>query len=121
MQPRSYLRVEGLALLAVALVVFFDAGGPLWLLLVLALAPDLAMLGYRAGPRVGAATYNAVHTYALPVALAGVGGWLGSALAVQVAAVWGAHVAADRLFGFGLKYESGFADTHLSAGSTDAE
>ncbi len=32
------------------------------LFVVLILAPDLSMLGYLAGSRVGAAVYNVVHT-----------------------------------------------------------
>lgn len=115
MEPRTYLRVEGLAALAAALAVYVALDGPLWLLAVLALAPDLAMLGYLAGPRVGAATYNVVHTYALPLAVGGAGVWLDARLAMLVAAVWAAHIGADRAFGYGLKYESGFRETHLGA------
>lgn len=113
MDPRTYLRLEGLVALAVGLLVFFAADGPVLLLVVLALAPDISMLGYLAGSRVGATTYNVAHTYVLPVALAGLGVWVESALALQVAAVWGAHIGADRLFGYGLKYPTGFGDTHL--------
>lgn len=114
MEPRDFLRVEGLAVLAVALAAYFSLDGPLWLLAVLALAPDLAMLGYLAGPRVGAAVYNVAHVYALPLALAGVGYSFDVRIAVLAAAVWTAHVGADRLVGYGLKYDSGFRDTHLS-------
>lgn len=113
MEPRTYLRAEGLTALAVALVLYLQVDGPLWLFLLLALAPDLSMLGYLAGPRVGAATYNVVHTYALPVVVGGFGAWTESTLLVQVALVWAAHIGADRLFGFGLKEESGFTETHL--------
>lgn len=96
-----------------ALAVFFAVDGSLLLLAVLALAPDLSMLGYRRGPGVGSSTYNVVHTYVLPLALGGAGLWLAAPLAVQVAAVWLGHIGADRAFGFGLKYPSGFQDTHL--------
>jgi len=113
MEPRHYLRVEGLAVLVGALAVYADLGEPLWLLAALALAPDLSMLGYLAGPRIGSYSYNVVHTYTAPLALAGVGVWTDSALAVAVAAVWVGHIGADRLLGYGLKFESGFRDTHL--------
>jgi len=114
MEPRTYLRIEGLTALVAALALYLDLGGPLWLLLLLALAPDLSMLGYLAGPRVGAASYNIVHTYALPVALGGIGIWTGSTLLLQVALVWAAHIGVDRLVGYGLKYPTGFTDTHLN-------
>ena len=71
--PRWLLRLEGLGLLIGAVVLYFHVDGPWWLLLVLALAPDLAMLGYVAGPRVGAAAYDVAHTTAFPVALSVVG------------------------------------------------
>ena len=77
------------------------------------LAPDLSMLGFVAGHRVGAATYNLVHTYVWPAALAGYGVVLEHPLITSVALVWVAHIGADRLLGFGLKYETGFKDTDL--------
>lgn len=36
---------------------------------------------------------------------------------VLAAAVWTAHIGADRLVGYGLKYPTGFGDTHLSGRS----
>lgn len=114
MNPRQFLRIEGLAVFAVSLALYLDLGGPLWLLAVLALAPDLAMIGYLAGPRVGSHSYNVVHTYAVPLALGAFGVWTGTRLATLVALVWAGHIGADRLVGYGLKYESGFKDTHLS-------
>jgi len=58
MEPRSFLRLEGLTVLSVALAGYFALDGPIWLLLVLALAPDLAMIGYLAGSRLGSLCYN---------------------------------------------------------------
>ena len=80
---------------------------------MLALAPDLSMLGYVAGPRVGALSYDLVHTYVGPLALGVVGVLVGADLAMQLALIWAAHLGADRLLGYGLKYPSGFKDTHL--------
>jgi hypothetical protein len=111
--PSTLLRLEGLALLAAALAVYFDQGYGWLLLVVLALAPDLSMLGYVAGPRVGAVTYDAVHTTLAPLALGAAGVLAGADLAVQVALIWLAHIGADRLLGYGLKYPTGFKDTHL--------
>ena len=68
--PRRLLHLEGLAVLIGALVLYFHASYGWLLLLVLFLAPDLSAIGYVAGPRVGALTYDVVHTYALPIALA---------------------------------------------------
>ena len=38
---------------------------------LLFLVPDVSMIGYFVNPRVGAITYNAVHTYVGPLFLAG--------------------------------------------------
>ena len=65
--PRVLLRAEGLAVAVAAVALYFHAGYPWWLLVVLVLAPDLSMVGYLAGPNVGAMAYDAAHTYVLPV------------------------------------------------------
>jgi hypothetical protein len=111
--PRRLLHLEGLAVLAGALCLYFDASYGWLLLVLLALAPDLSMLGYLAGPRVGTLAYDVAHTYVGPVVLAVAGILGGSDLAIQVALIWLAHIGADRLLGYGLKYPTGFKDTHL--------
>lgn len=117
MEPRTFLRIEGLAVLGVALGGYFTLNGPIWLLVVLALAPDLSMIGYLAGPRLGSLSYNVVHMYTLPLALGALGFWWDVHTALLVALVWAGHIGADRLAGYGLKFESGFKDTHLSTQS----
>ena len=61
----------------------------------------------------GAAAYNLVHTYALALPLAVAGFWLSSPIALALGLIWIAHIGIDRMLGYGLKYASGFADTHL--------
>jgi hypothetical protein len=107
------LRVEGVAVAGAALALYFDAGYPWWLLVVLVLAPDLSMLGFVAGPSAGTVSYNAMHTYALPVLLAALGVIVEADLAVQLGLIWLTHIGVDRAIGYGLKYPSGFKDTHL--------
>ena len=120
MEPQHFLRIEGLMICAVTLGGYFTLEGPLWLLAVLALAPDVSMVGYLAGPRVGSRCYNLVHTYTLPLLLGTVGFLLDSQLAVLTAFVWAGHIGIDRFVGFGLKFESGFDHTHLSKTMTAA-
>ena len=122
MNPRLVLRLEGFAMFVGALAVYLWFDGPLWLLALLALAPDLSMLGYLAGPVAGSRIYNLFHTYTLSLALGGVGLWTETTLAVLVADVWTAHIGADRLVGYGLKYDDDFKHTHLSTphGTADA-
>ena len=111
--PRLLLHAEGAAVAAAAVALYFDAGFEWWVLVVLALAPDLAAAGYLAGPRVGAVAYDLAHTYLWPVALAGVGVLTETDIAVQLGLIWLTHIGVDRAIGYGLKYPTGFKDTHL--------
>ncbi len=112
-RPVFLLRFEGAALLAFAVTVFAVLGGSWWLFVLLLFAPDLAMLGYLRGPKLGAAVYNLGHWTLLPVTLGLLGFALGQTLAMQIAAIWLAHIGLDRAVGYGLKLPSDFGQTHL--------
>ena len=113
LRPAALLRTEGVALLAISVLLYQINGGS-WLLFgALLLAPDLSMLGYLAGPRVGAAIYNAFHTYAIPAVVGALGMIIASPVVVAVALIWFAHIGMDRTVGYGLKYPTSFKDTHL--------
>lgn len=116
---RSLLRLEGLAVLAGAVSLYAGREASWLLFALLFLVPDVSMLGYLKDPEVGAAAYNAFHTYLGPVVLGAVAWWLGHDLAVQVSLVWIGHIGIDRLLGFGLKLPTGFADTHLGVATVD--
>ena len=111
--PRVLLHAEGLAVAVVAVALYFHADYPWWLLVALALAPDLSMVGYLAGPAIGAAAYDAAHTYSVPVALGAVGLMVDAETAGQLSLIWLVHIGVDRALGYGLKYATGFKDTHL--------
>jgi Domain of unknown function (DUF4260) len=111
--PRLLLHSEGVAVAAAAVVLYFHVGYPWWLLLALALAPDLSLLGYLGGARRGAQLYDAAHTYVLPVVLAAAGVLADADRAVQIGLIWLAHIGIDRAVGYGLKYPSAAKDTHL--------
>ena len=113
LRPATLLRAEGVALLALSVLLYWVNGGS-WLLFgVLLLAPDLSMLGYLAGPKTGAAIYNAFHTYAMPAVVGALGMIFASPVATAVALIWFAHIGMDRTVGYGLKYPTAFKDTHL--------
>lgn len=118
MTPVPVQRLEN-ALIAIAvLVAFLVTGAGWWWPLVLFLAFDLSMLGYLGGPRLGAATYNAVHSYVVPAGLAITGlVFLAVGLdpfwALFIGGLWAFHVGADRALGYGLKLTEGFGHTHL--------
>lgn len=111
--PHVLLRLEGVALGPGALALYVD-GGYSWLLFaLLGLAPDLAAVGYAAGPRIGAVAYDLAHVEAWPVALGVVGALAASDGAIAVALVWLLHIGFDRALGYGLKYPTAFKETHL--------
>jgi hypothetical protein len=112
-KPRWLLHLEGACILALTLVLYQAGHFRWWLFAVLLLAPDLAMLGYFANVKIGAALYNLVHTEIGPVLL------LVASVAVPLpgsepyALIWLAHLGMDRMLGYGLKYPTQFKDTHL--------
>jgi Domain of unknown function (DUF4260) len=110
---RAILRLEGAAAFTAAVALYAHAGFSWPLFALLILAPDLAMLPYLIGPRAGAAAYNLVHTYALSVPLTLAGFIFASPVASALGLIWITHIGMDRMLGYGLKYASGFGDTHL--------
>jgi hypothetical protein len=110
---KNLLKTEELAEMLLAVVVFTQLPYAWWVLPATFLLPDLSILGYLAGPRVGAFSYNLLHHKALAVAL-GLTGWmLGLPLLMLAGTVLFFHNAFDRSLGYGLKYASGFRETHL--------
>src|SRR6202051_4587483 len=108
-----FLRLEGAAAAALAAVFYARTGASWWLFAALWLVPDLSMLGYLAGSCRGARTYNTVHPYTGPGALALSALLLHAYALLPFALIWANHIGVDRLMGYGLKYADGFGFTHL--------
>ncbi|MGJ8618394.1 MAG: DUF4260 family protein, partial [Sulfitobacter sp.] len=87
---RIILHLEGAGIAIICGLIFGQIGGAWWVFVALLLAPDLFMLGYLAGPRVGAAAYNLGHSYLSPLLLAGVGAGTDSQTLLMLALIWGA-------------------------------
>jgi hypothetical protein len=112
-RPALLLRIEEAALLAAAIFAYAHIHFSWLLFAVLFLAPDIFMLGYLVNRRVGAAVYNFAHSVFMPVGLFAFGYGTHRPLAMAIAIIWFAHIAFDRLLGYGLKYPAHFKDTHL--------
>jgi hypothetical protein len=110
---RTVLRSEGVFLCAAALAAYTQTGGDWKLFALLFLVPDLSFIAFLFGPRTGAFAYNAMHSTIGPLLLGAAAFALHQPLALSIALIWIAHVGFDRALGYGLKYASGFADTHL--------
>ena len=111
--PLVLLRSEGVALLAMAAVLYGRYGRSWWLFVALLPAPDLGLLGNLRSRRAGALAYDLTHTYVPPATLGVVGMVTGSDVAVALALVWFAHIGMDRALGLGLQYPDGSGCTHL--------
>jgi uncharacterized protein DUF4260 len=109
----AILRAEWLAIFLAGIAGYLAMGGhPLWLLPLL-LAPDLSMVGYVAGPRVGSLTYNLAHNLVVALAILAIGWFVPLAPLALAGAILIAHVGMDRSLGYGLKLPTDFRDTHL--------
>jgi hypothetical protein len=108
------LRIEGLVLCVATAVLYAKFGLSWGLFALLWLLPDLSMLGYFGGKRIGAFFYNAAHTTIAPALLALVSMVVGWHAGVPVALIWANHIGFDRLMGYGLKTVKGFKFTHLN-------
>jgi hypothetical protein len=111
--PLLLLRIEGAAVLATAVFFYERYGQSWWLFAVLLLAPDISVVGYLAGPRVGAYTYDVVHLELWPLALIAIGVATEHPMVYAIGLIWIAHIGMDRLAGYGFKYSTAFGDTHL--------
>lgn len=112
-KPGTLLRVEGGCVLALSILCYREVNANWILFIALLLGPDLAILGYLCGVRVGTVLYNLVHTLAGPLILIGYAILEKSPWLLAYGLIWTSHIGLDRLLGFGLKYPTRFNDTHL--------
>ena len=107
------LRAEQVAVLVGGAIAYVALGGNWLLLIPVLLSIDLSMVGYLAGPRLGAITYNAAHNLVTALLALGIGFWTGTAWLQLLGTLWVAHIGMDRSLGYGLKLPTDFRDTHL--------
>lgn len=110
---KNTLKLEELAMfgLSVWALYFFNAAW--WHYLLLLLGPDISMIAYVGGNKLGAFGYNLFHHKAVGVILFVLGFFLAD-ITIQIAGIilFG-HSSMDRMFGYGLKLKEGFKYTHL--------
>lgn len=110
------LQVEAIApfIISLVLIKLLPLNFVWWEWILIFLVPDISMIGYAAGNRIGAIVYNVVHhqLVAVVVGLVGLALWLPY---IELAGlVLLGHSSLDRAMGFGLKLDKGFKFTHLS-------
>ncbi len=110
---KNILKLEELAMFAICVYGLHLLNAPWWCYLLIVFGPDISMIGYVAGSQAGAGLYNLFHHKGFAILIYGFGLYTGyEALQVTGLILFG-HSSMDRMFGYGLKYSTGFGFTHL--------
>jgi hypothetical protein len=110
---KTVIKLEELAMFIFGVYLFSSLNFSWWWFIALLLVPDISMLGYLGGKKVGAITYNLFHHKGLALLVYLLGTFMGSELVELAGIMLFAHASMDRIFGYGLKYFEGFDHTHL--------
>jgi len=107
------LKLEQAALLAACFIATLHLGHTWWVFPALLLTPDVSMIGYAVSNRWGAVLYNLFHHQGVAIAVVATGYYSSQPTVLLAGLILLGHSAMDRMLGYGLKYASGFQDTHL--------
>jgi hypothetical protein len=117
---KTILKLEELAMFVGCILLLNIQDVEWWWYLLLFLGPDLSMIGYLLGNKIGAWSYNLFHHKGIALLIFGLGliiqlpgdidnkDWL-----IKLGIILFGHSSIDRVAGYGLKYENGFKFTHL--------
>ncbi|MEJ8844153.1 DUF4260 domain-containing protein [Lacibacter sp. H375] len=110
---KTILKLEELAMFLASAYVLYYFDSAWWFYLLLLLGPDISMIGYLAGNKIGAWSYNLFHHKGIAIALIAAGFMIDSDALIITGVILFGHASMDRVAGYGLKYENGFKFTHL--------
>lgn len=110
---KTLIQLEEAAMLSLGIYLFSLLPFAWWWFPALLLAPDLSMIGYAAGNKIGAWAYNFAHHKGIAIAIYITGTYTNQPMLQLTGIILFSHSCMDRLFGYGLKYEKGFKFTHL--------
>lgn len=111
-KPLRWLQTEATIEMLAAFLLFRTTHQSWWLV-ALILVPDVLMLGYVGGTKLGAACYNLAHSQTVPILLCLAALEWHHPLLLALGLLWLAHIGLDRALAFGLKYDTDFQHTHL--------
>jgi len=112
-QPVIYQRIEAGFIFLACLYFYLHAHFNIIWFVILLFTIDIFMLGYFINNKVGAQMYNIGHSFIIPPILLVLGTVIHNNYLIAFSLIWLAHIGWDRAFGYGLKFSSGFKDTHL--------
>lgn len=108
------LRLEEAAMLLLSLFIFnLQSPYAWWIFAACFLLPDISMLAYLVNNKIGALVYNLFHHKGVAVLVYLAGYYLKNDVLVFTGLILFGHSSFDRMQGYGLKYVTGFKDTHL--------
>jgi hypothetical protein len=107
------IRLEALFVFIFSLYCYFLFGGNWLLFFAIWIIPDIGMIGFLKNKKLGAICYNITHTYLFSISFIIAGYFLNHDLLLALGFIFTNHIGLDRFLGFGLKYSSGFKDTHI--------
>ena len=110
---KTILKIEELAQFVLGIFLFSQLDFAWWWFPVLLLTPDIGMLGYLINPKIGAFTYNIFHHKTIAIAIGLAGFYFDNPLLILIAVILFSHASFDRIFGYGLKFQDDFKNTHL--------
>ncbi len=112
---KKLLKLEeaGIFALSIYLLTLIDLKFSWWVYPILYLAPDISMLGYLINNKIGAYVYNFGHHKAVAVIIGVIGFIMHQDYILLSGIILFGHSAMDRIFGYGMKYITGFKNTHL--------
>ena len=110
---KTIIKLEEVMMLALGIYLFDQLDFAWWWFVVLLLAPDIGMLGYLFGNKVGAATYNLFHHKGIAILVYLMGAYIAMPVLQLAGIILFSHSSFDRALGYGLKYDNGFKYTHL--------
>lgn len=111
---KTILRLEEAAMLLLTLFLFQQQSPYSWWWFAgCFLLPDISMLAYLVNNRAGAYVYNLFHHKGVAIIIYLVGCYAMNDVLIFTGLILFGHSSFDRIQGYGLKYVSGFKDTHL--------
>ncbi len=110
---KNVIKLEELAMWLACVYVFYLLQVNWWWYALILLGPDISMLGYLGGNKVGGILYNLFHHKGIAIAIIILSLVMENELILYIGITLFGHSSMDRVMGYGLKLKEGFKFTHL--------
>ena len=110
---KNIIKLEELAMFGLSLWALYFLDAEWWYYPLLLLGPDISMIGYAGGNKLGAFMYNLFHHKGVAIGIFIMGFLLPEMIIQLTGIILFGHSSMDRMFGYGLKLKEGFKYTHL--------